>query len=79
MRSPPRRPAGPTASPGASPAPSPVRRPPARRAGRAAGVITVALATAHQAGELDADLVVQDLSALSVLVTDEGTETSARG
>jgi sugar-phosphatase len=42
-------------------------------------VITVALATAHQAGELDADLVVQDLSALSVLVTDEGTETSARG
>ena len=39
---------------------------------------TVALATTHQAHELDADLVVQDLSALSVLVTDAGVEISVR-
>ncbi|MFJ6835209.1 HAD family hydrolase [Streptomyces sp. NPDC091209] len=49
------------------------------RAGRAAGMTTVALATTHQAHELDADLVVEDLSALSVLVTDAGVEISARG
>ncbi|WP_328667797.1 HAD family hydrolase [Streptomyces sp. NBC_00328] len=49
------------------------------RAGRAAGMTTVALATTHQAGELDADLVVEDLSALSVLVTDKGMEISVRG
>ncbi|GGM00241.1 phosphatase [Streptomyces fumigatiscleroticus] len=49
------------------------------RAGRAAGMTTVALATTHQAGELDADLVVTDLSALSVLVTDDGVEISVRG
>ncbi|MER5381239.1 HAD family hydrolase [Streptomyces sp. NPDC002688] len=48
------------------------------RAGRAAGMTTVALATTHQAHELDADLVVQDLSALSVLVTDAGVEISVR-
>ncbi|MEW2496500.1 HAD-IA family hydrolase [Streptomyces nodosus] len=47
-------------------------------AGRAAGMTTVALATTHQARELDADLVVKDLSALSVLVTDRGVEISVR-
>jgi len=49
------------------------------RAGRAAGMITVALATTHQAHELDADLVVSDLSALSALVSDGGVEISVRG
>lgn len=48
------------------------------QAGRAAGMTTVALATTHQAHELTADLVVKDLSALSVLVTDAGVEISAR-
>lgn len=48
------------------------------RAGRAAGMRTVALATTHPAGELDADLVVEDLSALSALVTDAGIEISVR-
>ncbi|MDF3143129.1 MULTISPECIES: HAD-IA family hydrolase [unclassified Streptomyces] len=48
-------------------------------AGRAAGMITVALTTTHRAHELDADLVVQDLSALSALVTDAGVEISVRG
>ncbi|MFE7855627.1 HAD-IA family hydrolase [Streptomyces sp. NPDC057403] len=47
-------------------------------AGRAAGMTTVALATTHRAHELDADLVVEDLSALSALVTDRGVEISAR-
>ncbi|MCX4809760.1 HAD family hydrolase [Streptomyces sp. NBC_01239] len=47
------------------------------QAGRAAGMITVALATTHQAHELDADLVVSDLSALSALVSDGGVEISA--
>ncbi|MFF4834505.1 HAD family hydrolase [Streptomyces sp. NPDC001315] len=46
------------------------------RAGRAAGMTTVALATTHQAHELDADLVVEDLSALSALVTEGGVEIS---
>jgi mannitol-1-/sugar-/sorbitol-6-phosphatase len=49
------------------------------QAGRAAGMTTVALTTTHQAHELDADLVVNDLSALSVLVTDGGVEISVRG
>ena len=49
------------------------------QAGRAAGMITVALATTHQAQELDADLVVSDLSALSALVSDGGVEISVRG
>lgn len=49
------------------------------QAGRAAGMTTVALATTHRADELDADLVVTDLSALSVLVTDAGVEISVRG
>ncbi|WAZ20500.1 HAD family hydrolase [Streptomyces cinnabarinus] len=49
------------------------------QAGRAAGMTTVALATTHQAHELDADLVVKDLSALSALVTATGIEISVRG
>ncbi|WP_369221782.1 HAD family hydrolase [Streptomyces sp. R39] len=49
------------------------------QAGRAAGMTTVALATTHEAHELDADLVVRDLSALSALVTDRAVEISARG
>ncbi|MGW1955100.1 HAD-IA family hydrolase [Streptomyces sp. NPDC001920] len=48
-------------------------------AGRAAGMTTVALTTTHQAHELDADLVVRDLSALSALVTGAGVEISVRG
>jgi sugar-phosphatase len=47
-------------------------------AGRAAGMTTVALATTHQAHELDADLVVEDLSALSVLVSGGDLEISVR-
>ncbi|MER7968345.1 MULTISPECIES: HAD family hydrolase [unclassified Streptomyces] len=47
-------------------------------AGRAAGMTTVALATTHTAAELDADLVVGDLSALAALVTDGGVEISVR-
>ncbi|MFD8255693.1 HAD family hydrolase [Streptomyces werraensis] len=48
------------------------------QAGRAAGMTTVALATTHRAEELAADLVVSDLSALSVLVTDAGIEIGVR-
>ncbi|MDG9718252.1 HAD family hydrolase [Streptomyces sp. DH24] len=48
------------------------------RAGRAAGMTTVALATTHPAHELDADLVVPDLSALSALVTGDSVEIAAR-
>ncbi|WP_405857553.1 HAD family hydrolase [Streptomyces sp. NBC_01515] len=48
------------------------------QAGRAAGMITVALATTHEAHELDADLVVSDLSALSALVSDGEVEISVR-
>ncbi|MDH6217045.1 HAD family hydrolase [Streptomyces pseudovenezuelae] len=48
------------------------------RAGRAADMTTVALTTTHQAHELDADLVVNDLSALSALVGDGGVEISVR-
>ncbi|MGV9250377.1 HAD family hydrolase [Streptomyces sp. NPDC003697] len=48
------------------------------RAGRAAGMTTVALATTHRAGELDADLVVEDLSALSALVDGADIEISVR-
>ncbi|EHN74036.1 phosphatase, partial [Streptomyces coelicoflavus ZG0656] len=48
------------------------------QSGRAAGMRTVALATTHPAGELGADLVVDDLSALSALVTDAGIEISVR-
>lgn len=39
-------------------------------AGRAAGMRTVALTTTHSAAELDADVVVADLSAVSVQVGD---------
>jgi len=49
------------------------------RAGRAAGMTTVALTTTHQAHELDADLVVNDLSALSALVGGGEVEISVRG
>jgi sugar-phosphatase len=49
------------------------------RSGRAAGMRTVALTTTHQAHELDADLVVPDLSALSAQVTAEGIVVSPRG
>ncbi|MEU5535201.1 HAD family hydrolase [Streptomyces sp. NPDC020362] len=48
------------------------------QAGRAAGMTTVALATTHRSEELDADLVVEDLSALSALVTDGGVEITVR-
>ncbi|MGW7299785.1 HAD family hydrolase [Streptomyces sp. NPDC054829] len=48
------------------------------QAGRAAGMTTVALTTTHQAHELDADLVVQDLSALSAQVTGSGVEIAVR-
>ena len=48
------------------------------RAGRAAGMTTVALTTTHQAHELDADLVVDNLSALSALVTGGNVEISVR-
>ncbi|MFF0890923.1 HAD family hydrolase [Streptomyces sp. NPDC003456] len=46
--------------------------------GRAAGMTTVALTTTHRAEELHADLVVENLSALSALVSDRGVEISAR-
>ncbi|MFI8488110.1 HAD family hydrolase [Streptomyces rubrogriseus] len=49
------------------------------QAGRAAGMRTVALATTHRADELDADLVVTDLSALSTLATEGGVEITVRG
>ena len=48
-------------------------------AGRAAGMTTVALTTTHQAHELHADLVVENLSALSALVTEQGVEIYPRG
>ena len=47
--------------------------------GRAAGMTTVALTTTHQTRELHADLVVENLSALSALVTEQGVEISLRG
>ncbi|GLW18320.1 MULTISPECIES: HAD family hydrolase [Streptomyces] len=43
-------------------------------AGRAAGMVTVALATTHRAEELSADVVVPDLSAVSVQATDGAVE-----
>ncbi|MCX4821812.1 HAD family hydrolase [Streptomyces sp. NBC_01142] len=46
-------------------------------AGRAAGMRTVALATTHRRSELFADVVVRDLSAVSVQATDGGVEISA--
>jgi sugar-phosphatase len=38
----------------------------------------VALTTTHRADELRADLVVENLSALSALVTEQGVEISLR-
>lgn len=46
-------------------------------AGRAAGMTTVALATTHTAGELTADVVVKDLSAVSAQATEGGVEITA--
>ncbi|GHC82652.1 HAD family hydrolase [Streptomyces flavofungini] len=43
-------------------------------AGRAAGMTTVALTTTHGVGELSADVVVKDLSAVSVQATAGGVE-----
>ncbi|MFD9860401.1 HAD family hydrolase [Streptomyces alboflavus] len=43
-------------------------------AGRAAGMSTVALTTTHQVAELSADVVVKDLSAVSVQATAGGVE-----
>ncbi|MDA5286481.1 MULTISPECIES: HAD-IA family hydrolase [unclassified Streptomyces] len=48
-------------------------------AGRAAGMRTVALTTTHPAAELDADVVVRDLSAVSALVTDTGVTLETNG
>ncbi|OEJ27788.1 phosphatase [Streptomyces agglomeratus] len=44
------------------------------QAGRAAGMTTVALATTHDRSELVADIVVNDLSAVSAQATDSGVE-----
>lgn len=43
-------------------------------AGRAAGMTTVALTTTHQVAELSADVVVEDLAAVSVQATAGGVE-----
>ncbi|MFJ9339434.1 HAD family hydrolase [Streptomyces sp. NPDC101733] len=48
-------------------------------AGRAAGMRTVALTTTHPAAELHADLVVRDLSAVSVQVTEAGLTIGTLG
>ncbi|MER5732535.1 HAD-IA family hydrolase [Streptomyces sp. NPDC002138] len=48
-------------------------------AARAAGMRTVALTTTHPVGELVADVVVGDLSAVSVQVTDEGMVIATEG
>ncbi|OKH98297.1 phosphatase [Streptomyces sp. CB02923] len=44
------------------------------QAGRAAGMTTVALTTTHRADELSADVIVRDLSAVSVQATADGVE-----
>ncbi|WP_405981540.1 HAD-IA family hydrolase [Streptomyces sp. NBC_00158] len=46
-------------------------------AGRAAGMRTVALTTTHPAAELDAEVVVSDLSAVSALVGEGGITVEA--
>ncbi|MFD9795984.1 HAD-IA family hydrolase [Streptomyces sp. NPDC059070] len=46
-------------------------------AGRAAGMTTVALTTTHPAADLDADVVVADLTAVSVRTTEGGLEVVA--
>ncbi|MFI5982873.1 HAD-IA family hydrolase [Streptomyces sp. NPDC098789] len=48
-------------------------------AGRAAGMRTVALTTTHRADELVADVVVRDLSAVSVQVTADGLVIDTNG
>ncbi|MGP3684876.1 HAD-IA family hydrolase [Streptomyces sp. IBSNAI002] len=48
-------------------------------AGRAAGMRTVALTTTHAAADLDADVVVRDLSAVSVQVEDGGLTIGTDG
>ncbi|MFD0553895.1 HAD family hydrolase [Streptomyces rectiviolaceus] len=48
-------------------------------AGRAAGMTTVALATTHTVGELVADVVVKDLSAVSAQATEGGVEITTEG
>ncbi|MFE5535387.1 HAD-IA family hydrolase [Streptomyces sp. NPDC056492] len=48
-------------------------------AGRAAGMRTVALTTTHTAAELDADVVVRDLSVVSVQVSGGGLVVSTDG
>lgn len=48
-------------------------------AGRAAGMRTVALTTTHTAADLDADVVVRDLSAVSVQVSEGGLVVSTDG
>lgn len=48
-------------------------------AGRAAGMRTVALTTTHPAAELDADVVVRDLSAVSVQVSATGLTIGTDG
>ncbi|KOG64504.1 phosphatase [Streptomyces griseoflavus] len=47
--------------------------------GRAAGMTTVALTTTHRADELSADVVVGDLSAVSVQATADGLEITTAG
>ncbi|MGW0546745.1 HAD family hydrolase [Streptomyces altiplanensis] len=47
------------------------------RAGRAAGMKTVALATTHDRSQLVADIVVENLSAVSVQATDGGVKIVA--
>ncbi|MEU9114585.1 HAD family hydrolase [Streptomyces sp. NPDC048483] len=49
------------------------------RAGRAAGMTTVALTTTHRAEELAADVVVADLSAVSVQATGATVEITVGG
>lgn len=44
------------------------------RSGRAAGMTTVALTTTHPAAELSADVLVEDLSAVSAQATADGLE-----
>ncbi|WP_367435178.1 HAD-IA family hydrolase [Streptomyces celluloflavus] len=45
-------------------------------AARAAGMTTVAVATTHNASDLDADVVVADLSAVTARTTDTGVEVT---
>ncbi|MFF8658553.1 HAD family hydrolase [Streptomyces huasconensis] len=49
------------------------------QAGRAAGMTTVALATTHAAAELSADVLVEDLSAVSAQATSGAVEITVAG